>query len=35
VTGVAFTPAELPDLDAGDQLTVTRRLLREGILVPA
>jgi hypothetical protein len=25
----------LPDLDATEQLTVARRLLREGILVPA
>ncbi len=30
-----FTPAELPGLDADDQLTVTRRLLREGLVVPA
>ena len=30
-----FSPADLPGLDAADQLTLTRRLLREGILVPA
>ena len=30
-----FSPAELPGLDATDQLTVSRRLLREGIVVPA
>jgi bifunctional lysine-specific demethylase and histidyl-hydroxylase NO66 len=30
-----FSPAELPGLDANDQLTLTRRLLREGIVVPA
>jgi hypothetical protein len=30
-----FSPAELPGLDANDQLTVSRRLLREGIVVPA
>jgi lysine-specific demethylase/histidyl-hydroxylase NO66 len=35
VTGEAFGPEELPDLDAGEQLTLARRLLREGILVPA
>ncbi len=35
VTGVPFTPDELPDLDAGEQLTLARRLLREGIVVPA
>lgn len=31
--GEPFTPAELPGLDAHDQLTVARRLLREGVLV--
>jgi ribosomal protein L16 Arg81 hydroxylase len=35
LSGEVFTPAELPGLDAADQLTVTRRLLREGVLVPA
>ncbi len=35
VSGTPFTPDELPDLDAAEQLTVARRLLREGILVPA
>ena len=30
-----FSPAELPGIDATDQLTVSRRLLREGIVVPA
>ncbi len=30
-----FAPAELPGLDATEQLTVSRRLLREGIVVPA
>jgi bifunctional lysine-specific demethylase and histidyl-hydroxylase NO66 len=35
VSGTPFTPDELPDLDATEQLTVARRLLREGILVPA
>ncbi|MDT4893838.1 MAG: bifunctional lysine-specific demethylase and histidyl-hydroxylase [Pseudonocardiales bacterium] len=35
LSGSAFTPDELPGLDAGEQLIVTRRLLREGILVPA
>jgi cupin superfamily protein len=34
VSGAPFTPDELPDLDAAEQLTVARRLLREGILVP-
>ncbi len=35
VDGQIFTPAELPGLDPEDQLTLTRRLLREGVLVPA
>ncbi len=30
--GAAFTPADLPGLDADDQLTVCRRLVREGVL---
>jgi hypothetical protein len=33
LAGGPFTPAELPGLDAGEQLTVCRRLLREGVLV--
>jgi hypothetical protein len=33
--GDAFTPSELPGLDPQDQLTLTRRLLREGVIVPA
>jgi hypothetical protein len=35
VGGSAFTPAELPGLEPEEQLTLTRRLLREGVLVPA
>lgn len=34
LTGEAVTPAELPGLDAGDQLVLVRRLLREGVVVP-
>jgi bifunctional lysine-specific demethylase and histidyl-hydroxylase NO66 len=30
-----FTPAELPGLEPEEQLTLARRLLREGVLVPA
>jgi len=30
-----FSPSELPGLDADDQMTLARRLLREGVLVPA
>ncbi len=33
LSGEVFTPAELPGLDADEQLTVARRLLREGLLV--
>ncbi|MGH8861362.1 MAG: cupin domain-containing protein [Jatrophihabitantaceae bacterium] len=33
ITTRAFTPAQLPGLDAGDQLVVARRLLREGVVV--
>ena len=33
--GRVFTPGDLPGLDPEDQLTLTRRLLREGVLVPA
>jgi lysine-specific demethylase/histidyl-hydroxylase NO66 len=35
IDGRAFTPADLPGLDPADQLTLSRRLLREGVLVPA
>lgn len=35
VDGQIFTPAELPGLDPEEQLTLTRRLLREGVLVLA
>ncbi len=35
LNGAAFAPCDLPGLDADDQLTLTRRLLREGIVVPA
>jgi hypothetical protein len=35
VDGHAFTPADLPGLEPEEQLTLTRRLLREGVLVPA
>ncbi|MEO9138336.1 MAG: cupin domain-containing protein [Jatrophihabitans sp.] len=33
LTGQNVTPGRLPGLDADDQLTVSRRLMREGILV--
>lgn len=33
--GHVFTPADLPGLGPEEQLTLTRRLLREGVLVPA
>jgi hypothetical protein len=33
--GRTFTPADLPGLEPEDQLKLTRRLLREGVLVPA
>ena len=33
--GTTFRPAELPVLDADVQLVVARRLLREGVVVPA
>lgn len=33
--GDVHTPAELSELDAGDQMVLARRLLREGLLVPA
>ncbi len=35
VDGRTFTPAQLPGLDPEEQLTLTRRLLREGVLVAA
>ena len=35
LTGVLLTPASLPGLDADEQLALARRLLREGVLVPA
>lgn len=33
--GAVHTPADLTGLDQGDQLVLARRLLREGLLVPA
>jgi lysine-specific demethylase/histidyl-hydroxylase NO66 len=33
LSGESFTPADLPGLDPDEQLTVARRLLREGVLV--
>ncbi|SHH20881.1 Cupin superfamily protein [Jatrophihabitans endophyticus] len=35
LTGAAFTPAELPGLDDDGRLALVRRLLRDGVLVPA
>lgn len=35
VRGNDFRPVDLPSLDADEQLVVARRLLREGIVVPA
>jgi lysine-specific demethylase/histidyl-hydroxylase NO66 len=35
LAGQTFTPGELPGLDAAEQLTLARRLLREAIVVPA
>ena len=35
LTGELLTPASLPGLDADEQLALVRRLLREGVLVPA
>jgi len=35
LTGDVITPAGLPGLDPGEQLTVARRLVREGVLVLA
>jgi hypothetical protein len=35
LVGQAFTPGELPGLDAAEQLTLARTLLREAVVVPA
>jgi hypothetical protein len=35
VDGRVFTPADLPGLEPQEQLTLSRRLLREGVLVAA
>jgi hypothetical protein len=35
VAGGEFTPAELPGLEPDEALTLARRLLRDGVLVPA
>ena len=35
LAGEPFVPGELPGLDDADQLTVSRRLLREGVVAPA
>jgi bifunctional lysine-specific demethylase and histidyl-hydroxylase NO66 len=35
LAGEPLTPLDLPGLDAAEQLVVARRLLREGVLVPA
>ena len=35
LSGIAVTPAELPGLGADEQLVLARRLLREGLIVPA
>lgn len=35
LTGELLTPESLPGLDADEQLALARRLLREGVLVPA
>ncbi|MFN2518037.1 MAG: cupin domain-containing protein [Jatrophihabitantaceae bacterium] len=35
LAGAVFTPTGLPGLDADEQLTVTRHLVREGVLVSA
>lgn len=34
ITGAEFRPSDLPNLDDDDQLVLSRRLLREGIVVP-
>jgi hypothetical protein len=35
LTGGVFVPTDLPGLDDADRLTLARRLLREGVIVPA
>jgi ribosomal protein L16 Arg81 hydroxylase len=35
LAGAVFTPGDLAALDGDDQLTLARRLLREGVIVPA
>jgi hypothetical protein len=35
LSGKAFAPEVLPNLDGEEQLVVARRLLREGIVIPA
>jgi hypothetical protein len=35
LAGAPFTPADLPGLDDDEQLMIAKRLLREGIVVPA
>jgi lysine-specific demethylase/histidyl-hydroxylase NO66 len=35
VSEAAFRPVDLPGLDADEQLVVARRLLREGVVIPA
>lgn len=35
LSGAVFTPAELPELSADQQLDVARHLLRDGVVVPA
>jgi ribosomal protein L16 Arg81 hydroxylase len=34
LAGIPFTPADLPGLDAEEQLALARQLLREGVVVP-
>ena len=35
MSGAVFRPADLPGLDPDEQLVVARRLLREGVVIPA
>jgi len=35
LSGKPFRPADLPDLDPAERLVVARRLLREGVVIPA
>ena len=35
MSGAVFRPTDLPDLDPDEQLVVARRLLREGVVIPA